>query len=440
MGRQMATHERLPPMQSSSLYITDGDEIDWRLRAPPHLHVHVRDVPVARAGQLDRPVLSAGRGHRPRDGAQQGRRSSTSSSRPAASIRSSARRTQNCGPLYDDFETAAAGAATRSGPTRRRPGRGSGAIPAATRQAGHGHQRVVGAGHRRPRPGRPSNAYDLDGGATTIRSPLVSLPATGRQPDLPLLLRPRPECVVGATTSGRMSRRTTARARWSAGAGQRNNDRPAWSIGARLDDAVGRPDGPDRVRGRRPGAGQHGRGRRGRRPDHAARRAGSVGTERRPAAPRRLDRRASRRGPPRGSARSRGPGPSRGPGALHEPVEDVGQDRGIDARAGVADAQVTSPIGPGDAAADRRPSRRPACGARAFATRFDEDLADPHRIDLDDRQVVRDVGRTVTSRPRRPRPRTTRTTSSIEHVQIGRLGVEGERPGLGQRDASAGRR
>ena len=55
------------PMQSSDLYITDGDEIDWAYGVAPDLHVHLRDVPEPQPGQLDRALLPARRGHRPRD-------------------------------------------------------------------------------------------------------------------------------------------------------------------------------------------------------------------------------------------------------------------------------------------------------------------------------------------------------------------------------------
>ena len=44
------------PMQSSSLYVTDGDEIDWAYGSAADLDVHVRAVPVAQQGQRRTPA------------------------------------------------------------------------------------------------------------------------------------------------------------------------------------------------------------------------------------------------------------------------------------------------------------------------------------------------------------------------------------------------
>ena len=71
MGQQdgeAATATR--PMQSSGLYITDGDEIDWAYGTPAHLDVHVRALPEPRQGRRPRALLPGRRAHRARDRAQ----------------------------------------------------------------------------------------------------------------------------------------------------------------------------------------------------------------------------------------------------------------------------------------------------------------------------------------------------------------------------------
>ena len=84
LGRKMAATNGYTPMQSSSLYVTDGDEIDWAYGVAAHLHVHLRAVPEpqprsARPPGSTRPTRSSGR----RPSATR-RRSCCSSRRPAA--------------------------------------------------------------------------------------------------------------------------------------------------------------------------------------------------------------------------------------------------------------------------------------------------------------------------------------------------------------------
>ena len=68
---------------------------------------------------------------------------------------------------------------------------------------------------------------------------------------------------------------------------------------------------------------------------------------------------------------------------------------------------------------------------RAFATRFVEDLADPHRIDVDERQVV---GRGVGERDAGGGSRGPERAHDLGDDQVHgrRFAVEGEGPGLGQ--------
>ncbi len=67
MGKKMAKLNGYHPMQSSGLYITDGDEIDWAYGTPAHLDVHVRALSEPRQGRRPRPLLPGRRADQARD-------------------------------------------------------------------------------------------------------------------------------------------------------------------------------------------------------------------------------------------------------------------------------------------------------------------------------------------------------------------------------------
>ena len=70
--------------------------------------------------------------------------------------------------------------------------------------------------------------------------------------------------------------------------------------------------------------------------------------------------------------------------------------------------------------------------AQRIGDEVGEDLADPDRIDLEDRQVARDLGGQLD--PGRRRRRLERADDLADQdVGVGRLAVEGERPGLRER-------
>jgi carboxypeptidase T len=177
IGKRMAHRNGYTPMQSSDLYITDGDEIDWAYGTqriwmytmelyPSHIQVssnarfYPPDEVITRETERNKDAIlylieQAGCRY--------------------ASI---GKATIDCGPLFDDFEiaagwtvdplhtdTATAGRWARGNPqpTTYQLGTvvsGSGALVTGT---------LAGS--------KPS-ANDLDGGVTTIRSPLVAIPAT----------------------------------------------------------------------------------------------------------------------------------------------------------------------------------------------------------------------------------------------------------------------
>ncbi len=85
---------------------------------------------------------------------------------------------QNCGPLYDDFETPGGWVTNPNGTDTATAGRWERADPQkTTRQAG-----TVPSGSRALVTGRlagaSANSYDIDGGVTTVRSPAIALPAS----------------------------------------------------------------------------------------------------------------------------------------------------------------------------------------------------------------------------------------------------------------------
>ena len=139
------------PMQSSSLYITDGDEIDWaygRQRIFMYTFELYPPRRVSSTAASTRPTSSSAA----RPSATR-RRSCTSSSAAGCRTRSIGKTQTHCGPLFDDFEAPRAG---------RRPARRPTPRPAGAWQ--------------RANPAR----HDLPGGDRDVRARGRSSPAAGR--------------------------------------------------------------------------------------------------------------------------------------------------------------------------------------------------------------------------------------------------------------------
>ncbi len=175
LGRRMADKNGYTPMQSSSLYITDGDEIDYaygRHRIfmytfelyPSHSQVST----IARFYPPDEVITRET--ERNKDAIlylmeQAGCRYTIIGKDRI-----------NCGPLFDDFEVARGWVVNPNGTDAVRGGAWQRADPAATTyQAGTAVSGravlVTGAAA-----GSSVGANDLDGGPTTVRSPAISLP------------------------------------------------------------------------------------------------------------------------------------------------------------------------------------------------------------------------------------------------------------------------
>ena len=268
LGRKMAATNGYTAMQSSSLYVTDGDEIDWAY-GKEHIFMYTFELYPSHSQ-----VSSTARFY-PRDEliAPQTERNKAAILMliEAAGCPYSASGTAkaNCGPLYDSFQTyggwitnplgtdtATGGAWQRGNPSTT--ARQAGTVPSGS------HALVTGR-----LAGATAKSYDVDGGVTTVRSAPVALPATVGAAHLPLLPRAQLELVVRGLLPGvrrGRGRRPDAR----PPGGRRREHRPSGlEDGHDLDDAVGRADRPDRLRRRRSRPGEHGRGRRRRRPDQA---------------------------------------------------------------------------------------------------------------------------------------------------------------------------
>jgi murein tripeptide amidase MpaA len=177
MGRKMARMNGYKAMQSSSLYVTDGDEIDWaygRHRIfmytfelyPSHAKVsstkrfYPADEKIARETNRNKePVLYL----------------IERASCPYTSIGKTA---SHCGPLFDDFEIYRGWNRDPLGTDTATDGRWQRANPSATAKQRGGvpsgsKALVTGAAA-----GSSANANDIDGGETSIRSPRVALPDT----------------------------------------------------------------------------------------------------------------------------------------------------------------------------------------------------------------------------------------------------------------------
>ncbi|MEA2610916.1 MAG: carboxypeptidase [Chloroflexota bacterium] len=174
LGRRMAATNGYTAMQSSSLYVTDGDEIDWAYGVH-HIFMYTMEL-------YPRGGVGNARYYPPDEviAAQTNRNKAAilmlieAAGCPYAVI---GKARQDCGPLYDDFETNTGWARNPLGTDTATGGVWQQANPAPTsRQAG-----VVPSGSRALvtgyAPGANADGNDVDGGVTTVRSTPIALPA-----------------------------------------------------------------------------------------------------------------------------------------------------------------------------------------------------------------------------------------------------------------------
>ena len=269
IGRAMAKTNGYEPKQSSSLYVTDGDEID-------HAYgVHRIWMYTFELYPSHDDVSSTARFYPPDEVI--GRETTRNRAAILYLLERAACRHDvigkartHCGPLFDDFEVATGWVVNRSGTDTATAGTWQRTDPAATSKqlgtASSGSKAVVTGASA----GTSASSYDLDGGITTYSSPLTTLP-DGDIGDLTFRYyfahgpSATSEDWFRAYVQREDGSRTMVHHEW----GQSNEDAPGLDDGHRLDGSVGRRAGPDRVRCRGPWCPEPDRGRRGRRADHA---------------------------------------------------------------------------------------------------------------------------------------------------------------------------
>jgi carboxypeptidase T len=175
LGRRMASKNGYHPMQSSGLYITDGDEIDWaygRYRIfmytfelyPSHSQVSS----IARFYPPDEVIA--------RETARNKEAILYLLEQAGCRYTIIGKDKINCGPLFDDFEVARGWTVNPGGTDAARGGAWQRADPGATAyQDGtppSGRAMLVTGAAA----GSSASANDLDGGPTTVRSPAITLP------------------------------------------------------------------------------------------------------------------------------------------------------------------------------------------------------------------------------------------------------------------------
>jgi hypothetical protein len=177
MGRKMARMNDYRPMQSSSLYITDGDEIDWaygRHRIFMYtFELYPSHSQVSTTARFYPPDEVIGREtERNKDAILY---LIERASCPYSII---GKTRENCGPIYDDFEIYRGwvrdpldtDTATRGGWQRGNPAK-------TVKQLGttFSGSRALVTGTAA---GSGAHAYDVDGGETTVRSAPINLPSS----------------------------------------------------------------------------------------------------------------------------------------------------------------------------------------------------------------------------------------------------------------------
>ena len=244
MGKAMAARNGYTPMQSSSLHVTDGDEISTGRRQPANLDVHDGAVPIACAGELD-PVVD------PPDekiGPETLRNKDAIFyliERAWCRWAVIGKTTQNCGPLFEDFNIPRHGPSNPLGTDTAPTGAWQRGTVVTTRQAG-------------PLPrGRAGSITGAAAGASAQQlrrrrdhvDPWPAGPARldDRQPDVPRRLRPRLELVVGRL----LPRVCRARGRQpddrAPGGRGREQRQPGVVVVEHVARAVGRREDPDRL-------------------------------------------------------------------------------------------------------------------------------------------------------------------------------------------------
>jgi hypothetical protein len=226
IGGRLAGKNGYTPMQSSSLYITDGDEIDW---AYGRHRIFMYTFELYPAG-----VTSSSRFYPPDEVI--GRETERNKSAilylidVAGCLYAPIAKTQtHCGPLNDDFEVSRGWAVDPLGTDTATGGVWQRLNPAGTNYQANtvtsgSIALVTGAAA-----GSTSSANDLDGGATSVRSPAIALPSAVGRLTFRYYLAHASNASAADTFQAFVEESDGTRTLVRAEAGAANTDRPAWA-------------------------------------------------------------------------------------------------------------------------------------------------------------------------------------------------------------------
>jgi hypothetical protein len=173
IGQKMAGKNGYTPMQSSSLYVTDGDEIDWAY-GRHRIFMYTFEL-------YPRGVTSINRFYPPDEVITRETERNKSALLYLIDVAGcvyypTGKATTHCGPLNDDFEAPRGWAANPLGDDTATSGRFQRTNPASTPYQAttvtSGSLALVTGGSA----GSTSSANDVDGGSTSIRSAPIPLP------------------------------------------------------------------------------------------------------------------------------------------------------------------------------------------------------------------------------------------------------------------------
>ena len=226
IGGRLAGKNGYTPMQSSSLYITDGDEIDW---AYGRHRIFMYTFELYPAG-----VTSISRFYPPDEVI--GRETERNKSAilylidVAGCLYAPIAKTQtHCGPLNDDFEVSRGWAVDPLGTDTATGGAWQRLNPAGTNYQANtvtsgSIALVTGAAA-----GSTSSANDVDGGATSVRSPAIALPSAVGRLTFRYYLAHASNASAADTFQAFVEESDGTRTLVRAEAGAANTDRPAWA-------------------------------------------------------------------------------------------------------------------------------------------------------------------------------------------------------------------
>jgi hypothetical protein len=177
MGRHMASTNSYTPMQSSSLYITDGDEIDWAY-GRHRIFMFTFEMYPKSSGEISRfyppDEVIAAQTARNREAVLYLIDLANCPQRAIGAMQ------LYCGPLFDDFELWHGWTVNPNGTDTATSGKWLRTTPQPTASSGPKQLRAA-SGSIDLVTGGPAGssawANDIDGGVTSVQSPPITLPA-----------------------------------------------------------------------------------------------------------------------------------------------------------------------------------------------------------------------------------------------------------------------